>query len=171
MAYVLSGADANVRDIAISADLTICYYETYIGSNYYTSVDIYTKAYICHNFYNETYITSNYYGRGSIDSMYEGLATSVSLGYYTQPYINYNFYNKTETDNLLANKLSVSCDTTDSFVTKVPIQHSFNTTFKLENTTCTYCSLFLNGSGVDGQIYVGGNIKKIRTNTSTKMTF
>ena len=41
----------------------------------------------------------------------------------------------------------------------------------LENTGGSYCSLYLEASGVEGQIYAGVSIVEIRTNTNRQMRF
>jgi hypothetical protein len=172
MEYVYSELDSNVRNIAINADLSDYYNKSYIDTNYYTSTYLNDwinaeLSVIVNNF-------SNYYTMTYLDDIHSTLATLdyLHLKYTNSADMATAYYNKTETDNLLTSKLSVSYDTTDGFLARVPMQDSFNTGLFLENTTGSYTSFFLKQvAGIEAQLYVGNSNFLIRTNTSTRMQF
>ena len=134
---------------------------TYIDTNFYDKAE---TDNLLASYRTGSYIDANFYNKSATDSLLQT--------YHTGSYIDANFYNKSATDYLLNSKLSVTYATTDSFEVRLPMQHSFNTGFYLENTTGTYSSLYIRqAAGTEFQMYAGSNNFELRTNTSTRMEF
>ena len=72
---------------------------------------------------------------------------------------------------LIYGNLDVGGDTSISGQLNVQSNNSFETKAVLEHTGGTYCSLYWKGSGVQGQIYVGGSVMEVRTNSNHLMRF
>mgnify|MGYP003340965473 CR=1 FL=1 len=110
MEYVYSELDPNVRNIAISADLSDYYNKSHIDTNFYTSS--YLESWIN----AETTVLennfSNYYTTTYLDNFFTTLATLdyLHLKYTNSVVLAQNYYDKTETDNLFTNLNTISGD-------------------------------------------------------------
>ena len=145
MSYVLT-ADANVRNIAISADLNNYYDKTYLDNlftslatltylheKYSNSVETAAVYYnkteidtILQSYYTATYVNATIYDSGEIDNML--------LSYRTGSYIDANYYRKTEVDNILNGFLAVSYETTNSLTANFSFQYNgFNGGLRIQN--------------------------------------
>ena len=105
MSYALSGTDANVRNILISADLSNYHTKAYIDNQISGLV---TTDYLNLKYTNSVDLSTNYYNKTEVDTQLTNYYTTTYLDDWitAELYVlenNFtNYYNKTETDNILA---------------------------------------------------------------------